>query len=334
VGDLTLVTGGTGFIGSHVVRALLERGEAVRVLVRSRDRLGPVALDAHGELDVIIGDLLEPATIPPALVGVSRLYHIAGYVSTARADRDAIHRRNVNITRNLFWAAGRAEIDKIVYLASIFALGGGHGPTPVREDAVYDLDDLGVEYVVAKRQAELFARRCADDGLPLVFAYPCFCYGPGDVYRSSSSIIELHLRRWLVTALPGGQNAMDVRDAAAGLIKAMDRGAIGERYLLGGRNIANQELASLLSSITGYPPPRIPLPAGLFRLVGSVAERLPASLPLDEQTARLASRYWYYDDDKARRELGHTSRPLETTLRDAIDWLCRAGDAQRPPAMV
>ncbi|MBW2459699.1 MAG: NAD-dependent epimerase/dehydratase family protein, partial [Deltaproteobacteria bacterium] len=314
------------------VRALQERGEPVRVLVRSPDRLGAVDLDREA-LDVVTGDLLEPATIPAALEGVTRLYHVAGFISTARRDRDAIHRLNVNITRNLFEAARRSPLDKIVYLASIFALGGGAGPTPVHEDVAYDLEGFGVEYFVAKRKAELYARRCAEEGLPLVFAYPCFCYGPGDVYRSSSKVIELHLKRLLVTAFPGGQNAMDVRDAAAGLLKAMDRGAIGERYLIGGQNITNTELGTLLASITGYPRPWIPVPGGLGRLAGRVAERLVSSPPLDEQTALMASHHWYYDDEKARRELGHTSRPLETTLRDAIDWMCRTGRAKRPPKM-
>ncbi len=329
--DLTLVTGATGFIGSHLVRALLERGEPVRVLVRSPDRLEAAELDQEG-LDVVTGDLLEPATIPAALEGVTRLYHVAGFISTARRDRDAIFRLNVNITRNLFEAARRARLDKIVYLASIFALGGG-GPTPVQEDVDYDLEDFGVDYFVAKRQAELCARRCANEGLPLIFAYPCFCYGPGDVHRSSSQIIELHLKRLQLAVLPGGQNALDVRDAGAGLIKAMDRGTIGERYLIGGQNISNAELSTLLSDITGYPRPRIPLPTGLARVVGRVAERLWADSPLDEQTALMACGHWYYDDGKARRELGHTSRPLEATLRDAIDWMCRTGRAKRPPKM-
>ena len=126
---------------------------------------------------------------------------------------------------------------------------------------------------------------------------------------------------------------MDVRDAAAGLIKAMDRGVVGERYLLGGQNVTHRQLGDMLAAITGYPGPRIELPGRVARLVGRVAERLVRSPFIDEQTAIIASRYWYYDDSKARRELDHSSRPLETTLRDAIEWMCRTGRAQRPPGM-
>jgi dihydroflavonol-4-reductase len=113
---------------------------------------------------------------------------------------------------------------------------------------------------------------------------------------------------------------MDVRDAAAGLIKAMDRGAIGERYLIGGENVTFGELFALLAAITGGRPPRVRLPPRVAALAGRVAERVSAQPPLTEQMALMSARHWYYDDARARRELGHTSRPLEETLRDAVDW--------------
>ncbi len=330
---VSLVTGATGFIGSHLARQLLERGESVRVLVRDPAKLRAVGLaDAPG-LEVAQGDLLEPATIRAALAGVRRLYHVAGYISTARDDRDDVYRLNVDTTSNLFTAASSMNLDKIVYLASIFALGGGRDETPVDEGVAYDLSGFGVDYFVAKRRAELDAREQLARGLPLVFVYPCFCYGPGDVHHSSSRLIELHLARRLVATIDGGQNAMDVRDAAAGLIRGMERGRIGERYLIGGGNYTNSELGQALADITGYRAPMLRLPGGLAIAAGKLAERVWPSSPLDAQSAKMAARFWYYDDSKARRELGHTSRPLAETLRAAIEWFVVRGQFRRPPQL-
>ena len=320
--DLTLVTGATGFIGSHLVRALLARGEGVRVLVRGGpERLAPVGLGDEPDLDVAVGDLLDPSTLAPALEGVRRVYHVAGLVTTSRKERDRVHRLNVDATVNLFDAIRRAAVERTVYLASIFALGGGAGGRPADETVAYDLEDLDVDYVRAKRRAELHALRCRDEGMPLVFVYPTFCYGPGDVNRSSSKLIDMHLSGLLMASFRGGQNVMDVRDAARGLVLGMDAGRVGEQYLVGGENLSYERIGAILSSITGRPRPRLAIPAGPARLAGRLAERFLKTPPVDEGSILLASRYWYYDDSKARRELGHSSRPAEQALRDAVEWI-------------
>jgi len=316
----TLITGASGFIGSHVTRQLLARGESVRVLVRSPERLADVGVDRDADgLEVIVGDLLEPNTIPPALAGVARVHHIAGSISLREADRRRMREVNYLATRNLLDAAGAADVERIVYLASIFALGGGAGNS-VDEDASWQLADLDVPYVQAKREAELMVREAALGGMPIVFAYPCFCYGPGDVYESSSDLLAGFLRGSLPAYINGGHNAMDVRDAAAGLILAMDGGRDGERYLLGGENITAMQLFGLLTYITGRPGPRMRLAPSVARAAAAAAERVLSEPPLTRQMALMAGRNWYYDDSRARRELGYTSRPLEQTLRDAVDW--------------
>ncbi len=319
----TLVTGATGFIGSHLARRLVERGERVRLLVRDPERLAAVGLAAGDAVEVARGDLLEPAAVEAALAGVRRVYHVAGLVSTDRRDRERVHRVNHDATVALFDAIRRAgTVERTVYLASIFALGGSEDGRPVDEEVEWNLAGLGVDYVEAKRLAEVHALRCRDQGMPLVFVYPCFCYGPGDVYRSSSRLIDTHLAGLLVVSLPGGQNAMDVRDAAEGLVLGMDRGRLGERYIVGGSNVTYAELGRTLARITGRRPPApVGLPPSLLGLSGWLAERTLRDPPLDAASARLASRTWYYDDRKARRELGHRSRPLEETLRDAVRWI-------------
>lgn len=322
---LTLVTGATGFIGSHVATQMIERGDRVRLLVRDPRKLADVGVDAEARgVEVAVGDLLDPPTIGPALDGVDRVMHIAGSISLGRGDREKMWAANVETTRNLFTAARELPIERIVYLASIFALAGG-GRLAATEESPWLLDGFPVHYVQAKREAELFARDCTAAGMPIVFAYPTFCYGPGDVYESSSELVLGFLRGRIPAYVNGGHNAIDVRDAATGLIAAMERGRIGERYLIGGQNLSFEQMFELLARITGRHAPRVKLPAGTARAVGRVADRLAPNLPLTEQIALMSSRHWYYDDAKARRELGHTARPLEQTLRDAVEWFQERG---------
>ena len=322
----TLITGASGFIGSHVARQLLQGGERVRLLVRSPERLADVGIaEGAGGLEVVRGDLLDPATIEPALRGVSRVHHIAGTISLRERDRQLMRQVNVTATANLLDAiAAGGEVERIVYLASIFALGGG-GPEPVREDTSWTLGGLDVPYVQAKREAELMVREHARRGLPVVFAYPCFCYGPGDVYESSSDLLAGFLRASLPAYINGGHNAMDVRDAAAGLILAMEHGEVGRRYLLGGENITFEQLFGLLTYITGRAGPRVKLAPSLARLAGRAGDRLLREPRLTSQMALMSERHWYYDDTRARQELGHTSRPLEQTMRGAVDWHLQRG---------
>lgn len=322
---LTLITGSTGFIGSHVARQAIERGDRVRLLVRDPRKLADVGVDASAPgVEVAVGDLLDPPTIGPALEGVERVQHIAGSISLGRGDREKMWAANVETTRNLFAAARERPIERIVYLASIFALSGG-GRRPATEDSPWLLEGFPVHYVQAKREAELFARDCAAAGMPIVFAYPTFCYGPGDVYESSSELVLGFLRGRIPAYVNGGHNAIDVRDAAAGLHAAMERGRVGERYLIGGENLTFEQMFALLAKITGRRAPRVKLPAGVARALGRVADRISPELPLTEQIALMSSRHWYYDDARARAELGHVSRPLEETLRDAVEWFERRG---------
>jgi dihydroflavonol-4-reductase len=326
-----LVTGATGFIGSHTVRALQARGTAVRVIVRDPAKLADVGLDAR-TLDVVAGDLTKPADCDRAMRGAAAVIHIAGLVSTKRADIERLHTANVVATRMIMEAAARAVVPRVVHLASIFALGGGT-VTPLNEASAYNLADWRVPYFRAKRESDGLVETLARDGLPVVFAYPGFCYGPGDVYASSTEIVTSFLKHEVPAYIPGGQNAMDVRDAAEGLLLALERGTPGERYIIGGENVTYAELFQRLARLTGLAAPRRTIPRWLGVTAGWVGERVLPSFPLDANAARVMGAHWYYDDAKARTQLGYSPRPLDTALIDTIRWNCERGLAPWPKTL-
>jgi len=327
---LNLVTGAGGFIGSHLTRCLLHRGERVRAFVRNPRSLRDAGLEGRPGLEIFEGDLLDPKSLPRALEGVGTLYHLAGLISTSPRDRLRVWQLNCGLARKVLETCRIVRPEKIVFLGSIFGLGGG-GPEPVDEETLFNLGDCPVEYVRAKRGTEIYVQECLDSGLPVIRAYPCYCYGPGDVHLTSSRLLLAFLRRRIPAYLRGGQNALDVRDAARGLALAGERGQPGERYILGGTNLEYGELFRILSNVTGIPPPRLVVPSGMGRLLGRALQTVVRDPIINEGEAFLMSRCWFYDDSKARRALGHASRDLAEALGPAVDWLSDRGLAPRPP---
>ncbi len=324
-----LVTGASGFIGSHLTEQLLEKGHEVRTIVRRPETLGRYSFSKHPNFRAFTGDLLDPATFQAACEGVEQVYHLAGIISTKNGERRKLFDMNVKGTVNLFGTLKRTKPGKIVYLASIFALAQGEKTRPATEESFYNLEGVRVDYFDSKRAAQLEVEKFEMDGLPVTYVYPGFCYGPGDIYVSSSVFILSFLRGELPVLMEGGQNVLDVRDCAKGLILGMEKGRVGQKYLIGDHNITFKELADTLARVTGKKAPGVVLPRFVTVGLGTVAERLMPKFPLNRQSAEAASHYWYYDTGKARSELGYTGRPLEETLRDAVSWFKANGYDRR-----
>ncbi len=330
-----LVTGASGFIGSHLAEQLLERGHEVRTIVRRPESLERYAFSKHPDFRAFPGDLLDPRSFEAACEGVHEVYHLAGIISTKNGDRKKLFDINVKGTVNLLTVLKRTRPEKIVYLASIFALAQGEKDRPATEETFYNLEGVRVDYFESKRAAQLEVEKFEMDGLPIVYVYPGFCYGPGDIYVSSSVFILSFLRGELPVVFAGGQNVLDVRDCARGLILGMERGRTGRKYLIGDHNVTFKELADALAKITGKPAPKLVLPKFLVVGLGAVAEKLVPRFPLNRQSAEAGAHYWYYDTSRARDELGYSGRPLEETLRDAVSWFQANGYDRRgfrPPA--
>ncbi len=321
----TLITGATGFIGSHLLRELLARGEDVAITVRGTS--SQVNLEGLGARRVEC-DLTNYKQTLAALEGVRRVYHLAGFISTAEKDKQKVYDVNYTGTANLLRACRERGVERILFLASIFALGAGEGERPADENVEYNLDWYPVHYFHAKRKAELEARRLAEQGLPIVFVYPTFCLGPGDVYVSSSEAVVSFLRGQVPAYVKSGIDVIDVRDAAHGLVLGMERGKVGERYLVTGHHTPFKELFERLARISGVPAPKVAMPKRAAIWAGKLAERFMRKPPITYQMALLMQRSWYYDGSKARREWGFRNRPLDETLRDAVAWFHEHGYAR------
>ncbi len=318
-----LVTGGTGFIGSHLVRLLLSKGEEVAVVSRRGDKGLNLADVNDANLKLVKADLLNSESLEHNLPKARYVYHLAGLVRTGQAYRKKVFDINYHATCNLFRILKDKKPERIVYLASIFALGKGTETRPATEDTPYNLENYAkvIPYFAAKREAQIFVEEHVKKGMPVVFVYPCFCLGPGDIYLSSSALVYFFIKGLVKVWWEGGINVMDARDAAVGLYLGMKNGEVGEKYIIGGKNVTFRDLFRELSQLTGKREPRLKIPKSLIRGGGTVLENiLGIRTPLDRGTALVMTDYWYYSWEKARKNLGYQPRPIEETLRDSVQW--------------
>jgi len=313
----TLVTGGTGFLGSHLVRALAERGDELRLLVRETsrtDHLDPISYERA------VGEVTDVDSVAAAMAGVERVFHVAGRTSLRRSDAERVREVNVTGTRTVLGEALRAGVERVVHTSSVAALGPATRDRPADETQGYTGARLGNAYVDSKHEAEEEARRLAGEGLPVVIANPTFVLGPDDPYGTSMALVRRFLLRRIPGYVNGGLNIVDVRDVAAGHLLVETKGQVGERYILAGRNFTLQRLFADLSRISGVPPPPIRIP-GAAALAGvGLAERIGLPLPVSAEEVSSARLWWWYRGDRAREELGFAPRPHEQTLEDAVRW--------------
>ncbi|CAN5750482.1 NAD-dependent epimerase/dehydratase family protein [soil metagenome] len=321
----TLVTGATGFIGSHVARRLVERGDDVRVTTRDgSSEEGLLGL----ECERVRCDLLDRRAVRRALEGVDRVFHSAGMVSLRPGDDAALFRVNVDATRLLLEECLRAGVERVTYTSSVAAIGPAASGQRGDERQLFTAGALGVAYINSKHEAEVEALRIAARGLPLVCVNPCIVFGAGDVYGGSTSLVRRFLLGRIPAYVDGGLNIVDVEDVAAGHLLADERGQPGERYILGGRNYTVRRLFADLGRVSGVEPPAIRLPAPAALSLAQVAEHGPGRPPITVNEVKSVSQWWTYSSAKAKRELGWSARPHEDTLEATVRyWMERDGDA-------
>ncbi len=322
-----LVTGATGFIGSHVAHELLAAGYDVRALVRlalpeSKKRRNP--LDPR--IEVVIGDLRDPASLHRALSGCELLVHVAADYRLWAPDQQTMYATNLIGTRNLLLEALRQGIRRVVYTSSVAACGIPSDGTPGNEETPLEPHHLAGTYKRTKYLAEREALRLVEEGLPLVVVNPSTPVGPGDVRPTPTGRIILDFLRGRIPAYVNtGLNLIAVEDCARGHVLALEKGRIGERYILGNRNLSLQEMLGILAKLTARQPPRIKLPRWIAYTAAYCDEFIEGRLLRREpgipvNGVRMSSHHMYFDASKAVRELGLPQTSIEDALARAITW--------------
>jgi dihydroflavonol-4-reductase len=328
-----LVTGGTGFIGANVVRALLADGRSVRVLAR---KSGDRRALAGCAVEIVEGDLLDPSSLRAAARGARHVYHVAADYRLWAPDPRALYRANVDGTRHVLEAACEAGAERIVYTSTVGAVGIPHDGTPGDETTPVSLHDMVGAYKASKFLAERVAEELAARGAPIVVVNPSAPVGPLDVKPTPTGqmIVDFLLGR-MVASLDTGLNLVHVRDVARGHLLAAERGRAGERYILGHRNLSLMEIFQLLARITGIRAPRVRVPyaaAWLAALGMEGVSRLTGRAPRASLTAvRMARKRMHFSAAKAVRDLGLPQTPVDVALADAVSWFVEEGYAPRPP---
>jgi dihydroflavonol-4-reductase len=324
----TLLTGGTGLIGSHVARALVERGDDLRLTVRASSRMENLAdLDA----EVVRADAVDRRAMRRALKGVDRVFHTAGLTSL-RASTERLQEANLQATRVVLEECLRAEVERVVYTSSVATIGPAPRGSTADESSPFDARAGAIPYVASKREAEFEALRLAARGLPLVVVNPAHVLGRGDLYRSSTELVRRFLCRQIPGYVDGALNVVGVEDVAAGHLLADERGEVGERYILGNRNYTWDRLFADLGRLSGVEPPAVKVPAPAALAFARAVERMPGRPPVSATEVLGSSMWWTFRNTKAKRALGWKPSPHEEAIEETITWYReREGSRLAPP---
>jgi len=319
----TLVTGGTGFVGAAVVRALLARGEAVRCLARpGGDRRNLDGLD----VEIADGDLTDTASLARAARGAGALYHVAADYRLWIPDPQAMERSNVEGSRAVIRAAAEAGATRIVYTSSVAVLKPNADGTPADEETPTTEADMIGAYKASKFRAEqAVSRLVADEGAPVVIVNPSTPIGPRDIKPTPTGrlIVEAAAGR-MPAYVDTGLNVAHVDDVAAGHLLAFDKGRIGRRYILGGQDMTLAEILAEVARLCGRRPPRVSLPHGLILPFAHVAEgvaRITGKEPFATVDGlRMARKRMFFSSARAEAELGYRARPAGQAIAEAVEW--------------
>jgi len=322
-----LVTGGSGYIGSAVVRQLAKRGQEAKVLVREGDDLRNLAgLD----VELAYGDVRDYHSLQRALDGCDRVFHLAAIYAIWLPKPRLMDDVNVQGSKNVFEACLRRRVEKVVHTSSVAALGAHGREHPADETATFNLAHTKDRYYLSKFRAEQVALDYFRRGLPVVIVNPTNPCGPRDIGPTPNGQLIINVVKGkLLGYVDGGINVSDVTDTAIGHVQAMEKGRPGEKYILGNANLSVKQYFDLIAEIAGVRPPALRIPksvAALFGYLYQATAEVTRKPPITTAAwVRIGSHYSFWDSSKAVNELGMPQTPIRQSITSAIDWFKENG---------
>lgn len=324
------LTGATGFVGSHVARAYAAAGAELRLLTRSSSRLAGIEGIAA---ETVVGDLRRPEELRSALAGCDAVVHVAADYRLWVRDPDQMYAANVNGTRDLLRIASEAGVRRVVYTSSVATMGFKSDGTIVDESTPVALGDMVGHYKRSKFMAEQEAIKAARAGQHVMILNPTTPIGSNDAKPTPTGrIVVDFLNRNFPAYVDTGLNLVDVEEVARMHVVALERGAPGERYILGGENLTLKQILDKMSAITGLPSPTMKVPNAVAMAYAFFEEAITGKLLGKEPRAtveavRMGKKKMFASSAKAERELGFKVLPVYPALRAAIDWFVSNGYA-------
>jgi dihydroflavonol-4-reductase len=327
-GDLTLVTGATGFVGSAVARALVRNGHKLRLLVRAgSDRRNLFGLDGA---ELVEGNLAKPSTLPKAVMGCRYVFHVAADYRLWVPNPAAMRKVNVEGTVALFQIAQACGVERCVYTSSVAALGLNPDGKPATEYTFLDESTLIGAYKRSKFDAQEAVKGLVLGGQDIVIVNPSTPIGPGDVKPTPTGKMVVDAANGRMPAYVNtGLNVVHVDDVAEGHVLALNKGRAGDMYILGGENLMLRDLLGMIAALSLRRRPLLRLPIGPLMPVAAVMERLAArsgNPPLmTREMLQMAKKKMFFSSARAEKELGYKARPARVAVEDALEWFGTQG---------
>ena len=313
-----LVTGGNGFIGSTVVRDLVAAGHEVVCLLRPTSNTERV-----DDLPIAraVGDVCDLASVRAAMCGCAATIHLAAPGGWGSDDPLVLRQVIEGGTENVLNAAAERRGHRVVHVSSTAAINGSERPRVFDERAPFTLRDPALHYAHAKHRAERIAIRASERGVPVVIVNPAEVYGANDTALGTAGNLADFVTSSPVLVCRGGTSVVHVADVSAGIIRALQGGRSGERYIFGGENLTVRDLARLVLELVNRRAPVVMVPRSAARLGTKLAIRFGVPLPFNPHVVPYATRYWFMDSSKAQRELGLRFRSARETIASTLDWM-------------
>jgi dihydroflavonol-4-reductase len=320
---LAFLTGATGFVGSHVARALAQQGANLRLLVRAKS--DPSNLEGL-QAERVTGDLREPASLEKAMSGCDVVFHVAADYRLWVRDPEQMYQANVEGTRAILNAARKNGVRRVVYTSSVATMGFTSNGHPADENSPVSLENMIGPYKRSKFMAEQLALEAGRSGIDVVVVNPTTPVGERDIKPTPTGrIIVDFLKKKFPAYVDTGLNLVDVQECARGHVVALEKGRSGERYILGGENLTLKQILDKLGAITGLPSPKVKVPYVMALAAGVVDELVTGRIRGREprvtiDAVRMGRKKMFVTSAKAERELGWEPVPVDDALRRAVDW--------------